>query len=104
MPIYVGSAMDILTTVANQTANRALSTSYQNTNPTIMTVEVTLTAGSASLANISMGASSSNMTITRQQTIPASSVGSMHIAVPHGWWYSVTANASPTITYWTETS
>jgi hypothetical protein len=100
---WTGVGLDIITNLANQTANRALATTYQNTTNSFMIVDVTLTAGgSAALANISVGASPSTLTIIFQQTISASNSNGFQVDVPHGWYYQVTANATPTVTYWYE--
>ncbi len=104
---WSGVSLDILTNISNQTANRALSTVYQNTTNSFIIVDVTLTAGgSAALANVCVsstpaGANTANAIIF-QQTVTASSPCGFQFDVPHGWYYQVTANATPTVTYWYE--
>ncbi len=111
MAIWNGVAMDILTQVniivaAGVGSNRALGTNYQNVASTLMVVDVTANAGTggATTLSVQLGNTSSNMSVVKSMSIANTATGSVHLVVPHGWYYQAnTSGGSPTLWYWTET-
>jgi hypothetical protein len=100
---YKGVAKDLFSLGANQTANRALATQYQNNNDLPMLVSLTLTAGgSAPVVTVAMGSVSGSLTTVQTNTLPVSVANPVQFIVPAGMYYMVSATQTPTITIWQE--
>jgi|SRR5208282_5836881 len=117
MPNWIGVAPQILNVTANQTANRAIGTAYQNTTQLPMIVYVNFTGNSTSTTfSVQMGASNSSFTANGSSgaavgaytaiigQVPASNVAQTQFAVPAGWWYQVNANlVTSSLCWWEQT-
>jgi hypothetical protein len=114
---FTGVAQSEMTALANQTANRAIGTAYQNTSPieilclvnfianaTNTTFSVQIGASNAAFtANGSSGAAAGTYTAILGQQSASNWVNTQY-HVPPGWWHQVNANLVCSNLVWWEST